>query len=88
MKDLTVVERLIGTVRRERLDHTLFWNVCDLERKLADFQMYYNNRRTHRSLSGDTPAEVAGSDPEQRISLNSFAWKTHRRGVVQLPVAA
>ena len=31
------VERLIGTMRRECLDHVLFWNAGDLERKLADF---------------------------------------------------
>jgi hypothetical protein len=36
------VERLIGTVRREFLDHVLFWNSRDLERKLAEFQAYYN----------------------------------------------
>ena len=32
------VERLIGTMRRECLDHVLCWNAGDLERKLADFQ--------------------------------------------------
>ena len=32
------VERLIGTTRREYLDHILFWNVVDLERKLLEFQ--------------------------------------------------
>jgi hypothetical protein len=31
------VERLIGAVPREFLDHVLFWNARDLERKLADF---------------------------------------------------
>src|ERR1019366_2606357 len=36
------VERLIGTVRREYLDRTLFWNRGDLERKLDNFQAYYN----------------------------------------------
>ena len=30
------VERLIGTLRREYLDRTLFWNRSDLERKLDD----------------------------------------------------
>ena len=35
------VERLIGTVRREYLDHTLFWTTADLETKLFDFQQYY-----------------------------------------------
>ena len=82
------VERLIGTVRRECLDHMLFWNAHDLERKLADFRSYYNHHRTHRSLCGNTPAEVAGNDPELPISLNSFAWQTHCRGLFQLPVAS
>ena len=50
------VERLIGTVRREFLDHVLFWNDCDLTRKLARFQDYYNTHRVHSSLGGDTPA--------------------------------
>ena len=44
------VERLIGTMRRECLDQVLFWNAGDLERKLADFQAYYNAARSHASL--------------------------------------
>ena len=35
------VERLIGTIRQEFLDHVLFWNAVDLERKLEDFRHYY-----------------------------------------------
>ena len=31
------IERLIGTIRREYLDHIFFWNAQDLERKLVDF---------------------------------------------------
>ena len=42
------VERLIGTVRREFLDHVLFWNARDLERKLTEFQIYYNAARCTR----------------------------------------
>ena len=49
------VERLIGTTRREVLDHVLFWNARDLERTLADFQAYYNEVRSHASLRGHTP---------------------------------
>ena len=41
------VERLIGTARREFLDHVLFWNTRDLKRKLSDFQAYYNAERVH-----------------------------------------
>jgi putative transposase len=48
------VERLIGTMRREFLDHVLFWNARDLERKLAEFQVYYNAARRHASLEGHT----------------------------------
>jgi hypothetical protein len=32
------VERLIGTLRREYLDHMLFWTTADLENKLLDFR--------------------------------------------------
>ena len=46
------VERLIGTVRREYLDRTLFWTTADLETKLLDFQHYYNGHRTHAGLEG------------------------------------
>src|SRR6516162_5510199 len=35
------VERLIGTVRREYLDHILFWTAADLENKLLDFRTYF-----------------------------------------------
>ena len=36
------IERLIGNIRRELLDRTFFWNSIDLDRKLKDFQNYYN----------------------------------------------
>ena len=36
-------ERLIGTIRRECLDQTLFWTTTDLEKKLRDFQHYLNH---------------------------------------------
>jgi hypothetical protein len=35
-----LVERLIGTVRRECLDRLVFWTAADLERKLLEFQHY------------------------------------------------
>ena len=54
------VERLIGTIRREFLDHVLFWNARDPERKLAEFQTYYNEARGHASLEGHTPLSFPG----------------------------
>jgi integrase-like protein len=44
------VERLIGTIRRECLDHVLIWNAVDLERKLEEFRTYHNDHRVHQSL--------------------------------------
>ncbi len=82
------VERLIGTMRREFLDHLLFWNARDLERKLADFQAYYNAARSHASLEGHTPLAVAGEGTVARADLNNVRWVSHCRGLVQLPVAA
>ena len=82
------VERLIGTLRREFLDHVLFWNARDLERKLADFTAYYNAARRHGSLDGDTPSDYANGRPGTRVNLNEVRWVSHCRGLVQLPVAA
>jgi len=79
------VERLIGTIRREFLDQTLFWNAADLEKKLADFRDYYNRHRTHSALGADTPAVSGVNLP---ASLTNFCWDTHCRGLFQLPVAA
>ncbi len=82
------VERLIGTIRREYLDQIFFWNALDLEKKLAEFRTYYNVRRVHSSLAGQTPAEVSGGCVTSQANLHNFRWQTHCRGLYQLPVAA
>ena len=46
------VERLIGTIRRECLDRTLFWTAADLETKLLDFQRYFHGHRAHGGWRG------------------------------------
>ncbi len=70
------IERLIGTVRREFLDQTLFWNVFDLERKLEDFKQYYNHYRVHSSLNGYTPAETSDEALFSKADLNGYQWQT------------
>jgi transposase InsO family protein len=83
------VERLIGSIRREFLSHTLFWNTVDLERKLLEFQRYYNRDRVHASLGGDTPAEAAGEFTTiGGTKIDDVRWQSHCRGLVQLPIAA
>ena len=75
-------------MRRECLDHVLFWNAGDLERKLADFQAYYNAARSHASWEGYTPLGFAGERTAARAEFNHVRWISHCRGMVQLPAAA
>ena len=82
------VERLIGTIRREYLDHLLFWNAADLERKLDLFRRYYNSLRVHQGLAGDTPDEKAGSPGREPARLGHYAWQSHCHGLFELPIAA
>src|SRR6202162_762098 len=41
------VERLIGSVRRECLDHMIVWNERSLRRTLRSYFAYYQDSRTH-----------------------------------------
>ena len=82
------VERLIVTLRREYLDRTFFWNALGLERKLAEFSVYYNRIRVHQSLSGSTPEEQAGKPRPGLATLDSYGWREHCRGLFQTPIAA
>jgi hypothetical protein len=82
------VERLIGTIRREFLDHTLFWNATDLERKLETFRQYYNTHRVHSSLDGDTPSEITSETVIRHADFNKFQWRSYCRELFQLPAAA
>ena len=81
------VERLIGTIRRECLDRTLFWTAADLEAKLRDFQQYYNGHRAHAGLNGrpPTPSTDRGCGP---ANFSSYRWQSHCRGLHQTPMAA
>jgi transposase InsO family protein len=79
------VERLIGSVRRELLDHTFFWTVTDLENKLQAYQRYFNESRTHSGLDGRTPVD---SGNEKIVAISDYRWKKYCRGLVELPVAA
>ena len=63
-------ERLIGSIRRECVDHFVVLGEAHLRRILRDCARYYNDIRTHRSLNKDAPAYRA----VQRIgNINSHA---------------
>jgi len=74
-------------MRREFLDQVLFC-ARDLERKLADFQTYYNAARCHASLEGRTPRTFTDGDTVAPANLNHVRWVSHCRDLVQLPSAA
>ena len=78
------VERLIGTIRREFLDHVLIWNAIDLERKLEEFRNYYNENRVHQSLNGSTPGERSGKPPPAQAVLDHYGAP---RKIALLPIA-
>jgi transposase InsO family protein len=48
-------ERLIGSIRRECVDHCIIVGEAHLRRILQCYARYYNNLRTHRSLDKDAP---------------------------------
>jgi transposase InsO family protein len=48
-------ERLIGTIRRDCLDHVLIFGERHLRRVLTLYSRYYNETRTHLGLGKDAP---------------------------------
>ena len=48
-------ERLIGSIRRECLDHVIIRGEAHLRRILRSYAIYYNKIRIHRSLNKDAP---------------------------------
>jgi putative transposase len=79
------IERLIGSIRRELLDQTLFWTATDLQNKLREYQCYYNEYRTHSGRDGSTPDE---SIERKVVDISQYHWEKRCRGLFQLPVAA
>jgi transposase InsO family protein len=48
-------ERLIGSIRRECLDHVVVFGECHLRHLLLSYMTYYNGARTHLSFEKDAP---------------------------------
>src|SRR5450759_3944561 len=82
------VERLIGTIRREYLDHLLLWSRLDLQRKLARFARYSNHVRVHSALSGTTPADRGDPASPRVADLRQFSWQAQCHGLFHTPLAA
>ena len=57
------VERVIGSIRRECLDHFLILSEAHLRRLLHAYAAYYNTTRPHQSLDGNSPQPRAVEPP-------------------------
>ena len=62
------VERLIGSIRRECLDHVIVLHERHLRRLLTGYFQYYHHWRTHRALDMDCPVPR----PVQRLEVGSI----------------
>lgn len=58
------VERLIGSIRRDCLDHVIVLSERHLQRVLTSYFRYYHDWRTHRALAMDTPIPRPIQSPE------------------------
>jgi transposase InsO family protein len=61
------VERLIGSIRRECLDHIIVLSPDGLQRVLAEYVAYYMTARTHLSLGKDSPTSRPVSSSTGRV---------------------
>jgi putative transposase len=57
-------ERLIGSLRRDCLDHVIVLDQVHLRRILGEYFQYYNGTRCHLSLAGDAPEPRGVQGPE------------------------
>jgi transposase InsO family protein len=73
-------ERLIGSIRRECLDHVIILSEVHLRRILTQYVSYYHGARTHLSLGKDRPAprRVQPSNEGTVIAFSEVGGLHHR----------
>ncbi len=73
-------ERLIGTIRRELLDHVIVLNKEHLRRRLRGYLRYYHFSRTHLALRKDAPEPRVVEPPEHGavVALSQVGGLHHR----------
>ena len=72
------VERVIGSIRRECLDHVIIFNERHLRRVLRTYVAYDQRSRTHLALGKDAPVERA-VQPTGRIVVRPEVGGLHHR---------
>ena len=80
------VERVIGTLRRELVDHVIVLNERHLKKLMSSYLDYYHPWRTHQSLDRDSPdgRSVRAAEPCNVVELPAVHCLHH----VYLPKAA
>jgi transposase InsO family protein len=73
-------ERLIGSIRRECVDHLVVFGEQHLRRVQRSYALYYNEARTHRSLNKDAPLSRP-VQPIGRIVSHALVGGLHHRYV-------
>ena len=74
------VERVIGSIRRECLDHVIVVNELGLRRVLAGYVAYYMRSRTHLALAKDSPVPRPAQSPSAgRIVATPEVGGLHHR---------
>jgi putative transposase len=68
-----------------RINFIVLWTTADLETKLLEFRDYFNRHRAHAGLSGRTPERDSEGS---RLSVSSYRWQPHCRGLYHTPTAA
>ena len=71
-------ERLVGSIRRDCLDHVIVFGEAHLRRILKAFANYYNGIRTHLSLKKDAPFARSIERNERIASLPILGGLHHR----------
>jgi hypothetical protein len=71
---------VIGTLRRELLDHVLIINQANLRTVLAEYALHYNTARPHQGIAQRVPHD----DPDQPVAtpVNLDTARIHRRPVL------
>jgi transposase InsO family protein len=62
-------ERLIGSIRRECIDHVIVFGECHLRHLLQSYLNYYNETRTHLSLDKDAPVSRADAETGSQLQV-------------------
>jgi hypothetical protein len=71
-------ERLIGSIRRDCLDHVVVFGERHLRHLLKAYQKYYNEARTHLSLEKDTPIPRAVQALGQTLAVPVLGGLHHQ----------